>query len=172
MREKFNQLGFNSAPLGAPKLTRPVDGVGASNEFAGRLRKRMKSPIPLRHLFLFDIKETGSDKHQEYTGVPTAPIHASLFALDQAGAKIILRCPIIPRLNDREDHFHTIAALANQLKNVQAINILPYHPLGEGKLKRLGKNETWTASGFAEADTVANWVNAVQAQTEVLVEER
>ncbi|MDD3663241.1 MAG: hypothetical protein PHT84_05260, partial [Candidatus Pacebacteria bacterium] len=64
----------------------------------------------------------------------------------------------------------TIAALANQLQNVQAINILPYHPLGEGKLKRLGKNETWAAPGFAEADTVANWVNVVQVRTTIPVE--
>ena len=131
--------------------------------------ERYLAVAPYVDLFLFDIKETDSVRHQEYTGVPMDPIHASLFALDRAGAKTILRCPVIPGLNDRENHFHAIAALANQLKNVQSINILPYHPLGEGKLKRLGKNETWTAPGFAEADTVANWVNAVQSQTEVPV---
>ena len=125
---------------------------------------------PYVDLFLFDIKETDSDRHQKYTGVFMEPIHAGLFALDQAGAKTVLRCPIIPGLNDRNDHFYAIAALANQLKNVQTINILPYHSLGESKLKRLGKTALWTAPGFAEADTVAKWVNAVQVRTTIPVE--
>ena len=66
--------------------------------------------------------------------------------------------------------YESIAALANQLHHVQAINILPYHPLGEGKLKRLGKTESWTAPGFAEADIVAGWFKMVQAKTTIPVQ--
>jgi pyruvate formate lyase activating enzyme len=124
---------------------------------------------PYIDLYLFDIKETDSARHQKYTGVSMEPIHKSLFTLDQANAKIILRCPIIPGLNDREDHFHAIAALANQLHHVHAINILSYHPLGKGKFKRLGKNETWAAPGFVDVDTISKWVKMVQTQTMVSV---
>lgn len=131
--------------------------------------ERYLEVAPYVDLFLFDIKETDPIRHQKYTSAAIEPIHRSLFTLDQAGAKTVLRCPIIPGLNDREEHFHAIAVLANQLKNVQAINILPYHPLGAGKLKRLGKNETWTAPGFVAADTVANWGSAVQEQTMIPV---
>ena len=131
--------------------------------------ERYLAVAPYVALFLFDIKETDPTRHQEYTGVPMDPIHKSLFALDRTGAKTILRCPIIPGLNDRNEHFHAIAALANQLQNIQSINILPYHPLGEGKLKRLGKTESWASLGFVAADTVAKWVNAIKLQTDVPV---
>jgi pyruvate formate lyase activating enzyme len=125
--------------------------------------------IPYVNLFLFDIKETNSARHQKYTYVPMAPIHKSLFGLDQAGAKTVLRCPIIPGINDREDHFHAIAALANQLRNIQAINVLPYHPLGENKLKRLNKVENWQIPGSVEPVTVRKWVKDIQEQTDIKV---
>ncbi len=60
--------------------------------------ERFLQVAPHVNLFLFDIKETDPSRHQEYTGIPIEPIHESLFALDQAGAQIILRCPIIPDL--------------------------------------------------------------------------
>ena len=131
--------------------------------------ERYLAVVPNVDFFLFDIKETDPVRHREYTGVPMAPIHQSLFALDQVGAQSILRCPIIPGLNDREDHFHAIAALANRLHHVQAINILPYHPLGNSKLKRLGKIESWTPPGFVAPGNVEQWVHAVRVQTTIPV---
>ena len=131
--------------------------------------ERYLAVAPSVDLFLFDIKETDPARHQEYTGVFMKPIHASLFALDQAGAQTILRCPIIPELNDHDDHFHAIAALANRLKNVEAINILPYHPLGKNKLKQLDKKQIWTASKCISSDMVTYWIKMIQSQTKVPV---
>jgi len=131
--------------------------------------ERYLDVAPYVDLFLFDIKETDPIRHQEYTGAPMAPIHASLFTLDQVGAKTVLRCPIIPGLNDRDDHFAAIAMLANKLSHVQAINILSYHPLGEAKLKRLGKLDSWAAPEFASSDMVNSWIAAVQTQTSIPV---
>jgi hypothetical protein len=47
--------------------------------------------------------------------------------------------------------------------------ILPYHPLGEGKLKRLGKAVTWTAPGLVTADAPDRWMKAIRARTQVPV---
>lgn len=133
--------------------------------------KHYLETLPYVDLYLFDIKETDPERHVQYTGAPLPGILDSLYALDQAGANIILRCPVIPGLNDRKEHLHAIAALANQLRQVQAINILPYHPLGENKLKSLSKTEPWQATGFVAADTVGQWIKTVQAQTAIPVTE-
>ena len=125
--------------------------------------------IPYVDLFLFDIKETDPVRHRKYTGASIGPIHESLFALDEAGADTILRCPVIPGLNDRKDHLYAIAMLANQLKNIRAINVLPYHPLGISKLKRLGKDEKWNAPRCAEKNAAAIWKSFIQSHTEVPV---
>ena len=49
--------------------------------------------------------------------------------LDNMGAKTLLRCPVIPGVNDREAHFAAIAALANR-QHVTGIELEPYHRWG------------------------------------------
>ncbi|MDD5727131.1 MAG: glycyl-radical enzyme activating protein [Victivallales bacterium] len=124
---------------------------------------------PYVDLFLFDLKETDPAKHKEYTGASLELIHKNLFALDRTGAKIIIRCPIIPGLNDRDDHFRALAEIANQLRHVEAIELLPYHPLGESKLKRLGKEKLLSVSENIGNDKVWKWLKAVQARTGIPV---
>jgi pyruvate formate lyase activating enzyme len=94
--------------------------------------------LPYVDLFLYDLKETDSARHEEYTGVPLEPILENLRRLDRSGAKMILRCPIIPSLNLRDEHAEEIATIANNLKNLQQINLLPYHPLGISKAVSIG----------------------------------
>jgi glycyl-radical enzyme activating protein len=108
----------------------------------------------LKHvdLFLFDLKETDPERHFEYTGVPLAPILENLKKIDSAGGTIILRCPIIPNLNAREEHVQGIAKVAENLNNLQEINLMLYHPLGESKLKRLGLEPKLNLKEFADRD--------------------
>jgi pyruvate formate lyase activating enzyme len=120
-------------------------------------------------LFLFDYKETEPEPHKKFTGVDNALILKNLFEIDRRGKRIILRCPVIPGLNDRAGHFAGIAATANQLKNIVEIQILPYHPLGESKSKRIGKKYTLTGQPFAENEVVEKWIKQIRAKTPVPV---
>lgn len=89
-------------------------------------------------LFLYDLKTTDSDQHRALTGVPLAGILDNLYRLDEANARIVLRCPLISDCNDDDDHLEKIAVIANKLRHVQEITIQPYHPLGKDKCKYLG----------------------------------
>lgn len=120
-------------------------------------------------LFYFDCKETDPVRHREYTGVSLAPIVENLRRLDHLGVPTVLRCPIIPGLNDREDHFNGIAALANSLQHVKEVHVLPYHPLGRGKLERLGMPDAVQDWPYPDNATVQNWIGAVAAQSRVRV---
>jgi pyruvate formate lyase activating enzyme len=99
-------------------------------------------------IFLYDLKETDPERHLAYIGVPLAPILENLEQIDAWGSSIILRCPIIPNLNDRPEHFTQIAQYANRLHHLLAIDILPYHPLGKSKSQRLGKGADVGKSEF------------------------
>ena len=101
--------------------------------------------LPWVDLFLFDIKTLLPEKHLRYTGVPLAPILDTLRFLDQAGATLALRCPLIPGLNDTEEELQRIAGLADGLSHAQSIDLEPYHPLGEAKSVRLGRTPAYTA---------------------------
>lgn len=97
--------------------------------------------VPLVDLFLFDCKETDPERHLEYTGHSNEQILRNLRFLDEHGAAIILRCPIVPGVNLRDDHLRGIVSLARSLKNCQAIHVIGYHALGDAKRTRLGEQE-------------------------------
>ena len=125
--------------------------------------------IDLVDIFLFDYKVTDPDLHKQCTGVSNERILDNLKKLDQRGAKIILRCPIIPSINDTKEHFAGIAQTANHLQNVMEINIEPYHPLGNSKAKMLDQEYILGDMTFPENKTVEGWICEIQSMTQVLV---
>jgi len=103
-------------------------------------------------LFLYDLKDTNPIRHKEYTGVKLDLILENLQKLDDAGAKIYLRCPIIPGVNADEEHMKGIAKIATTLKNLQEVDLMTYHPLGGSKQKRLGLDSKLYSKEFADRE--------------------
>ena len=120
-------------------------------------------------LFLYDWKVTNSELHEEYTGVSNDLILSNLKMLNDIGAKIILRCPIIPTINDTDEHFKGIADIANSLENVIEINIEPYHPLGESKNEKLGRESVISGIKMPENETVEEWIHKLSKLTDTPV---
>lgn len=124
---------------------------------------------PFIDIFLFDYKETETEKHQKLTGVTNEKILKNLKNLDDLGKRIVLRCPIIPRCNDVEEHFFGIAKIANGLKNIERIDIIPYHPLGIGKSIMLGEKATFNDSSYPNNEMVCSWRKMISKKTDVPV---
>ncbi|MGI6099432.1 MAG: glycyl-radical enzyme activating protein [Lentisphaerae bacterium] len=101
--------------------------------------------LPLVDLFLYDIKTTNPDRHRELTGRPLDLIHSNLRFLSGAGARIFLRCPLVPGVNDSDAELAGIAVLASELEGVEEVNVEPYHPLGVSKTERMGYAEGYSA---------------------------
>ncbi len=120
-------------------------------------------------IFLFDYKITNPKEHKKYTGVTNEKILSNLFMLDSLGKNTILRCPIIPTINDNEEHLLSIAETANKLSNILEINIEPYHPLGKGKSEMLGKDYPLKDLSFPEEETIKTWIAKIQENTKVTV---
>ena len=127
------------------------------------------SILPYTDLVLFDYKESDEDKHKEYTGVLNDLIIKNLQAIDTAGAKIILRCPIVPGYNDRDEHFTAIAETANSLNNISEINVMSYHPMGGSKAKRIGRKYKLSDIGFPEDEQINDWLMKIGKNTAVSV---
>jgi pyruvate formate lyase activating enzyme len=125
--------------------------------------------LDLVDLFLWDYKETDPQKHKEYTGVERAPILEKLRRLDEAGARFVLRCPIIPGLNARDDHFDGIIAVANEASNIEHVDLEPYNPLGRSKNERVGKENAMGDQSFPEDEEIDRWVAYVSARCNVPV---
>jgi pyruvate formate lyase activating enzyme len=93
---------------------------------------------PYVDLFLWDVKDTDRERHKKNTGADPALSWANLRRIDAAGAKSLLRCILIAEENLDTPHIESLARLHNELKNVQGIELLPFHNLGESKRSRLG----------------------------------
>ena len=131
--------------------------------------EKMLSLVPYVDLFLYDFKISNEDEHKKFTAVPRKPIVDNLQALNDAGAKIVLRCPIIPTYNDTLEHFKAISATAEALPNVLEVNIMPYHPMGSSKAVRIGKEYPISAVDFPKAGQIEDWLKAVGDGTGVVV---
>ena len=116
--------------------------------------------LPYVDLFLFDVKETNSALHKEYTGVDNRLILENLHKLNENKASIVLRCPIIPGYNDREEHFKAIAELSEELDGVLRIELMPYHSLGKSKARLIGR-EYSIESAAPTKEQIQNWIKAI-----------
>lgn len=89
-------------------------------------------------LFLFDLKDMDPARHLRTTGVPLGPILENLRALDEAGAEIWIRIPLIPNTNCDDATVEAYIRFLSGLKRRYPVFLLPYHPVGEEKYRRLG----------------------------------
>ena len=99
-------------------------------------------------IFLYDLKMIPGKEHKKFIGCDGESLHENLKQLDKSGAKIILRCPIIPFVNDNANHFSYIATLALSIENLMEIHIQPYHATGIPKAKDIGKDDIFTVENF------------------------
>lgn len=93
-------------------------------------------------LFLYDYKATDESMHKELIGASNKLILENLDLLSSLGKKIVLRCPLIPGINDSKEHLKGIADTAGNYHNICKVEILPYHRMGETKRIQIGKTES------------------------------
>ena len=100
---------------------------------------------PYVDLWLFDIKLLDAAAHRHWTGVGNEKIMQNLETLED---NVILRCPIIERVNLCKAHFDALQALGRPME------FLPYHPLGIGKAEKLGRNQQYDCPDFLEREKI------------------
>ena len=121
-------------------------------------------------IFLYDIKAADGELHRKLTGVDNSLILENLQKLNDLGAKIILRCPLIPGVNDDEYHLLAIANLAERLNNVQAVHVEPYNPLAKSKYRQLNRADGGIPEDFPADETVRSYLETIASCTTKPVE--
>ena len=133
-------------PLFQPEFTAEVlelcrkNGIHTAIETCGYAsRQALQTVLKFCDLVLFDIKETDESKHLEYTGVGQRIILENLRQINDKQIPFVIRLPIIPGLNDKDEHFLKVKKLADKLEMCQKVQIMPYHKLGVYKYNKLGR---------------------------------
>lgn len=115
--------------------------------------------LPYVDLFLFDWKASGAGSHLKLTGASQAPIRRCLEEILDKGGKVMLRCPLVPGINDDGDHLKDIAELSLRVEGVQ---IMPFHNTGEHKYAELGMPYRLKGKADATEDDIRTWVSRLE----------
>ncbi|PKP52621.1 MAG: glycyl-radical enzyme activating protein [Bacteroidetes bacterium HGW-Bacteroidetes-1] len=108
-------------------------------------------------LFLYDLKMMDSDLHFEWTKVKNEKILHNLEVLSTAGAKIIIRIPLIAGVNDTDENLSKTAKFISELEGERKeVHLLPYHNIALNKYLKLGKENLLDAFKAPGNETLAN----------------
>lgn len=89
---------------------------------------------------LFDLKHMNVDRHKEFTGVDNERIKKNAEIVSVSEAEVLFRIPLIGGVNSDEDNIRETAEFIKSLGEDNRIELLPYHRLGIGKYKMLGRD--------------------------------
>lgn len=117
-------------------------GVSVAVDTAGNVPySAFETVLPFVDVFLYDVKAVDPKLHEKGTGADNKTILENLDKLIAAGAKIIIRTPVIPGFNDGDEQ----AAIDEYLnKRGLTAEKLPYHAMGESKLKALADGKKFS----------------------------
>jgi pyruvate formate lyase activating enzyme len=93
-------------------------------------------------LVLLDIKAWDAERHRRLTGMETGPTIDFARRLAARRRPVWLRFVLVPGLTDDANDIAGIAKFAASLGNVERVDVLPFHQMGQFKWKELELNYT------------------------------
>ena len=94
--------------------------------------------LKLVDLVILDVKAVDADEYKQITGRDISDFNKFLEKCQTYGKKLWLRQVVVPSVNDDEAHALKLKEFASSLKNVERIELLPYHSMGKSKYDELG----------------------------------
>lgn len=115
-----------------------AEGIPTAIETTGFVREEDLLQVqPYVDLFLYDIKSMDTEVHRRWTGQGNEQILRNLRTLAKTGADIMVRTPMIPGVNDKEEDICAVMDFLEEC-GIRKYNILPFHQYGSGKYEAAG----------------------------------
>lgn len=89
-------------------------------------------------LVLFDIKQVTPEGYKDLTGHEIDDSLKFIEAMNKSDVSVWIRQVIVPGLMDNDEYLNGLKETIKKIKNVQKIEFLPYHKLGDEKYQKLG----------------------------------
>jgi len=114
-------------------------GVHTALDTNGYLGERLSdADLETIDLVLLDLKTWDAERHRSLTGMDNAPTLAFGRRLAERRRPIWLRYVLVPGVTDDLDDIAQTAAYAAGLGNVERVDVLPFHQMGQYKWEKLG----------------------------------
>lgn len=89
-------------------------------------------------LVMLDIKHIDEAEHIKLTGRTNRNILDFARFLRDRGVPVWIRHVLVPGITDRDEYLLRLGHFLSELKNLKALDVLPYHTMGKAKYERLG----------------------------------
>jgi pyruvate formate lyase activating enzyme len=118
-------------------------GVHTALDTNGFLGERLSdAEVDAIDLYLLDIKSFDAQRHRHLTGKDVAPLLVFARRLAERKRPISLRFVLVPGLTDDVEDVAQIAKFAAGLGNVERVDVLPFHQMGQFKWEKLNLDYT------------------------------
>lgn len=115
------------------------EGVHTAVDTSGYLfNDTTKEVLDYTDLVLLDIKCYDRDRYKYITGVELDPTLKFMDYLGEINKPVWIRYVLVPGLSDNEEYVKNLSIYLSQFSNIEKIEILPFHKMGEFKWKELG----------------------------------
>lgn len=98
--------------------------------------------VALLDYVIMDIKLADDTLHKKYTGVSNKKILENLEYLKRGGKPYVIRVPLIPGVNDTDENLRQTAALLRGAKDLELVELLPYHTTAGAKYSMVNREYT------------------------------
>jgi len=100
--------------------------------------EKLDKLMPLTDLVMLDIKHIDPIEHIKLTEQPNDGILAFTKYLEAKNVPVWIRHVVVPGITDDEKYLYKLGYYIGRLKNFMALDVLPYHTMGESKYEKLG----------------------------------
>jgi pyruvate formate lyase activating enzyme len=115
------------------------EGIHTTIDTSGYLfNNTIREVLDYTDLALLDIKCFDRTQYKYITGVPLDPTISFMNYLGDINKPVWIRYVLVPGLSDNETHIENLSLFLSDFNNVERIELLPFHKMGEFKWKELG----------------------------------
>lgn len=100
--------------------------------------KKLEELMKYTDLVMLDIKQIEPEKHKKLTGQENQGILAFAKYLEEKEIPLWIRHVVVPGISDDREDLKNLGRFIGSLKNLKALDVLPYHTMGVNKYKELG----------------------------------
>lgn len=111
-----------------------TSGILFNNENTAKIEELLK----YTDLVLLDIKHIDAEEHKKLTGHSNKNILAFAQFLSDKNIPVWIRHVVVPEITFKEKYLKELGKFLSELKNIKALDVLPYHNMAIPKYKSLG----------------------------------
>ena len=100
--------------------------------------EKLDKLMALTDLVMLDIKHIDPEKHKELTSQPNTNILKFAAYLNEKHVDMWIRHVVVPGITDDDKYLFDLGYFIGQFSNLKALDVLPYHTMGETKYEKLG----------------------------------